>query len=78
MAEAAPAQMKRPRTSNASSIKNKYYPTLTSSLSKRPMGIILEEEARKKCGKKKQIRPINKQFHNIPSKIDTGVKKVKA
>lgn len=41
------------------------------------MGLIVEEETRKKCGKKTQMKPFIKQFTNIVSKIDTGVKKSK-
>lgn len=42
----------KPR-SNSFLSSNIYYSNLTSSLNKRPMGIIIEEEARKKCGVKK-------------------------
>ena len=68
----------RPPRKSVSSATNVYYHKLTSSLNKRPMGIIVEEETRKKCGVKKQVKPLFvKSFQNIPSKIDTGVKKNK-
>jgi len=55
---------------------NVYYSNLTSSLNKRPMGIICEEETRKKNGVKKAVKPnFNKTYLNVPSKINTGVKK---
>ena len=43
------------------------------------MGIIADEEHRKKCGKKKEFKPIiKKSFGTISSKIDTGISKNKA
>jgi hypothetical protein len=38
-------------------MSNVYYQKLESSLNKRPMGMIIEEEARKKNGAKKQMKP---------------------
>jgi len=52
-----------------------YYHNLASSLSKRPIGIIAEEEKRK-IGKKNNLKPSSKKaFANVVSKLNTGVKK---
>jgi hypothetical protein len=48
----------KPHRKSVSSAADVYYHKLTSSLNKRPMGIIVEEETRKKCGVKKQVKPI--------------------
>ena len=60
------------------SINDVYYDKTASTLNKRPMSEITEEAMRKKGGKKSALKPsAKKNFTNIVSKLDTGVKKTK-
>ena len=75
MTEAVTAAKAPSRPSNNSSA---YFAVTTSTLSKRPMSLIMEEGQRKKGTKHKTLNPATKKIYtNIVSKLDTGVKKKK-
>lgn len=61
---------------SVSSANDMFYSATASSLNKRPMGQIAEEDQRKKGAKQNQMKPSTKKhFTNVVSKLDTGVKK---
>ena len=63
-------------SSMASNGSDVYYSVTASSLNKRPLGEIIEENQKKKGVKKGGLHPSTKKsFATITSKIDTGVKK---
>jgi len=51
-----------------------FYSNTASSLNKRPLGEIADEDDKKR-GKKPKKAQIKKNFMNVQSKLDTGVKK---
>jgi len=62
----------------SASISDVYYSKTVSTLNKRPMSDIQEELVRKRGNKAKGLKPsAKKDFTNIVSKLDTGVKKTK-
>lgn len=63
-------------SANGSS-RDMYFSQCASTLSKRPMGEIAEEEVKKRGAKKKLKPSTKKAFTNVVSKINTGVKKTK-
>ena len=71
--------MEETNTKSMGSTKhNVFYSATASSLNKRPIGEIMEEEQKKKGVKKQVMKPHTKKtFTKVTSKLDTGVKKSK-